>query len=102
VLVQYPRLVANTYDDFDIDYNYHCVVNFNSGPAVKASINGVPVICDQTSLAGELSNNFENIENPIIPERSDWFKKLCHTEWLLSEMVDGIPQKRLVNILQKS
>jgi hypothetical protein len=102
VLVQYPKLINNTYDDFDIDYNYHCVVNFNSGPAVKAAINGIPVICDATSLAGELSNKFENIENPVVPNREEWFTKLCHTEWLLPEIIDGIPQKRLIDFLQKS
>lgn len=90
-----PIKIPNSYDDFDIDYNYHCVVNYNSGPAVQAAIKGVPIICDTSSLASELSGTIENIENIILPDREDWFLKLCHTEWLVDEIAKGIPLKRL-------
>jgi hypothetical protein len=96
VLVDSPRRVPNTYDDFNIFYNYHCVVNYNSGPAVQAAIQGVPIICDSSSLAGELSSNLENIENPILPDRTEWFLKLCHTEWTVDEISQGIPLQRLM------
>jgi hypothetical protein len=96
VLVDSPRRVPNTYDDFNIFYNYHCVINYNSGPAVQAAIRGVPVICDSSSLAGELSEKLENIENPMLPDRSEWFLKLCHTEWTVEEISQGIPLQRLL------
>jgi len=99
VTVIRPNLIYGTYDSFDIDYNYHCVVNYNSGPAVQAAINGTPVICDSSSLAGELSGTFENIETISLPSREEWFLKLCHTEWTVEEISQGIPLKRLINLL---
>jgi hypothetical protein len=96
VVFDSPRRVPNTYDDYNIFYNYHCVVNYNSGPAVQAAIQGVPIICDASSLAGELSSKLENIENPILPDRTEWFLKLCHTEWTVDEIFQGIPLQRLM------
>jgi hypothetical protein len=90
-----PAKIPNSYDDFDIDYNYHCIVNYNSGPAVQAAIKGVPVICDSSSLAFDISGSIENIENISLPSREDWFLKLCHTEWLVEEIAKGLPLKRL-------
>ena len=95
VLVEMPKKLTGSYDDFNIDYNHHCVVNYNSGPAVQAAINGVPVICDSSSLAAEISEKLENIENPILPNRDDWFLRLCHTEWTVDEISKGIPVDRL-------
>jgi hypothetical protein len=99
VEVGLPRQIVGSYDDFDIDYNCHCVVNHNSGPAVQAAIHGTPVICDSSSLAGEISGKFEDIETAKLPDREDWFLKLCHTEWTVSEIAQGIPMKRLVPLI---
>lgn len=96
IQIEIPRLVLGTYDDFDINYGYHCVVNHNSGPAVQAVINGVPVICDGSSLARNMSSTFEQIEHIQLPDRTDWFLKLCHTEWTVDEISQGIPLQRLL------
>jgi hypothetical protein len=96
VMVEQPRKIPNSYDSFDIDYNYHCVVNHNSGPAVQAAINGVPVICDPSSLAFPVSDQIENIDSIILPDREDWFLKLCHTEWTVPEIAEGTPIRRLI------
>jgi hypothetical protein len=95
VIVELPKQIPNSYDDFDINYNYHCVVNHNSGPAVQAAIAGVPIICDSSSLAYPVSDKFENIENIALPDRQEWFLKLCHTEWTVEEIAQGIPLQRL-------
>ena len=95
VEVEIPKQLPGTYDDFDIDYNFHCVVNHNSGPALQAAINGVPCICDSSSLAYPVSSKFEEIEKISLPDRKDWFLKLCHTEWTVDEIAQGIPLKRL-------
>lgn len=102
VIFERPQKLANTYDDFDIFYSYHCVINHNSGPAVQAAIQGIPIICDSTSLAGELSSTLDQIENPQLPDREEWFLKLCHTEWTVDEISQGLPLQRLLpEILKK-
>jgi hypothetical protein len=55
VEMERPVRVPDTYDGFDIFYNYHCVINHNSGPAVQAAINGIPILCDSSSLAAGMS-----------------------------------------------
>lgn len=99
VEIEIPKPVIGTYDDFDIDYNYHCVINHNSGPAVQAAIAGVPVICDTSSLASKISGKIQEIENISLPDRDEWFLKLCHTEWTVEEISQGVPLKRLESAL---
>lgn len=96
VLLESPKKVAGTYDDFDIFYDYHCVINHNSGPAVQAAMKGIPVICDTSSLANELSGNIENIDKIVLPDRSAWFLRLCHTEWTVEEIRQGLPIQRIL------
>jgi hypothetical protein len=98
--VIYPQRVHDSYDEFDIDYNYHCVINHNSGPCIQAAIQGIPVICDRSSLAGILSGKMEKIEEISLPDREDWFLKLSHTEWTVEEIANGISIKRLEKYLK--
>jgi hypothetical protein len=91
-----PQKIVDSYDDFDFDFDHHCVINHNSGPAVQSALNGAPVICDRSSLAYPVSIPMSQIENPIIPDREDWFLKLVHTEWLIEEISAGIPLARLL------
>jgi len=100
VRLEKPKKIPSTYDDFDIDYRYHCVINHNSGPAVQAAINGIPVICHSSSLAYPVTGNFENIESISLPDRKDWFLKLCHTEWTVEEISQGIPVSRILSHLE--
>jgi hypothetical protein len=95
VAVERPVLIPGSYDDFDIFYNYHCVINHNSGPAIQAAISGVPVLCDRSSLAADLSIKWSELDSPYVPDRTEWFVKLCHTEWTVDEIRQGIPIARL-------
>jgi hypothetical protein len=99
-VIELPTKIVNSYDDFDINYDYHCVINHNSGPAVQAAINGTPTICDPTSLAFPVSEKWENLENPQLPDREEWFLKLCHAEWTIDEIRQGIPLKRLEHSIE--
>ena len=96
VSLEVPHKIPNTHDIFDIDYNHHCVINFCSGPSIQSAIAGTPVICDESSLAYPVSMPLESIENPFIPDRTEWFVKLCHTEWTVDEIAKGIPIRRLL------
>ena len=100
-VIELPKKLVNTYDDFDINYNYHCVVNHNAGPSVQAAIDGAPTICDFTSLAFPVSEKWENLENPQLSDREEWFLKLTHTEWTVEEIAQGIPIKRLEKHLEE-
>ena len=95
--IEIPRRVPTSYDCYNINFDYHCVINWNSGVAVQAAIEGTPVITGHSSLAHEISENFENIEGISLPDRSTWFNKILHTEWLIEELAQGIPQKRLLD-----
>jgi hypothetical protein len=96
ISVEIPKKIPNSYDDYAINYNYHCVINHNSGPTVQAAIAGTPVVCDQSGLAWPVSSTIQNIEAPTLPDRADWFLKLCHTEWTVDEIQKGLPLARLL------
>ena len=93
-----PIKLHDTYDDFNINYNHHCVISHNSGPGIQSAIYGTPVICHSSSLAYPVSTTLEQIENPVLPDREEWFLKLCHTEWRVDEIANGIPIGRLLDI----
>lgn len=90
-----PNKINNTYDNFDINYNHHCVINFNSGPAIQAAIFGVPIICDSSSLAYPVSDQFENIEKITLKPREQWLIEISHTEWTTDEIRSGVPFRRI-------
>ena len=98
---QRPRRLAGTYDSYDFDNaigKAWAVVNFNSGPGSQAIINGVPAFVDQSSLAATVGNiDLTQIENPNRPDRNQWICDIAHTEWSISELVAGMPQKKLLD-----
>lgn len=100
ISIEHPNQIPGTYDDFDLSYQkYRCIVNHNSGPSVQAAINGVDIICDSSSLAWPVSIGFDQIENPPIKDKSEWFLNLCHTEYTIDEIALGLPLKRLQKVL---
>ena len=97
VIVDFPRRIPGANDAYNLDHNFHCVVNWNSGVAIQSAIAGTPIITGPTSLAHEISEKYENIERLQLPDRRQWFEKILHTEWLVEELAQGIPQKILFN-----
>ena len=91
-----PVKIPNTYDMFDINYNYDFVINYNSGVGIQAAIAGTPVIVDPSSLAYPVSSTLANLN---MPDRTTWFQEILHTEWTVEEIAEGIPQKRLLKEL---
>jgi hypothetical protein len=94
--IETPKKLIGTYDDYNIDYYYHCVINYNSGPGVQSALSGVPVICDYSSLAYDVSDQVENIENPQLKDRTEWILRLAHTEWTQEELASGEPLHRIL------
>lgn len=99
VTVQQPIKLEHTYDRYNIDFNYHCVINYCSGPSIQSPIAGTPVICSKSSLAFPVSMPLDKIESPFLVDRQHWFIRLCHTEWTIEEINQGIPQQNLISSL---
>jgi hypothetical protein len=96
VFVQLPTKIPNSYDCYDLKFNHKLLINHNSGPGIQAALAGIPVECDSSSLAHPVSSS---IENPMVQDRSKWLIDICHTEWTIEEIAQGIPQSRLLSHL---
>jgi hypothetical protein len=94
-----PIKILNTYDKYDLNFDYSAIINFNSGVAVQAAINGIPIITDTSSLAHDVSMPIEECDDAYIPNREQWLKKLVHTEWTQEEIAEGLPLKRILRKL---
>lgn len=90
-----PKPVIDTYDHFDIHFDYHAVVNHNSGPGIQAALAGTRPIVDQTSLAHPVSIAYADIDKPYKVDRDHWLIEICHTEYTLKEIEQGLWLKRL-------
>jgi hypothetical protein len=101
VLRQQPLKINGTYDNFDFKYSHAwAVVNWSSNPAVEAVRNGIPVFVGPSSLAWPVGNHsLDTIENPLMPDRTQWLNDLAHTEWTIQEISQGLPLAQLTNRL---
>jgi hypothetical protein len=81
----------NIIEDF---HNAWAVVNYNSTPAVAASIEGIPAFVTdptpQTSQAFDVANtDLQKIENPEFKDRQQWIEKISMCHWKHEEIVNG-------------
>jgi len=83
VIWEQPRKLANTYDSFDMHWDFDSVINYNSGPGIQGAIAGVPVVVDESSLAFD------------IVDREQWLVEICHTEYTVEEIESGTWVKRI-------
>ena len=94
-----PHKITNTYDSFDMHFDCHAVVNYNSGPGIQSAISGTRPVVDSTSLAHPVSVSVQGIEKPYNVDREQWLIEICHTEYTLNEIQKGIWVKRLASAL---
>ena len=98
---QEPRHVNGTYDSFDMGFDdIHCTISYSSNPGVHSVIEGVPAFVSTHSLAYDVANDIDflhDIENPLMPDRTQWLNDYAHTEYTIEEISQGIPLKRLTN-----
>lgn len=94
-----PKKLAGTYDSFNIRFDYHAVVNYNSGPGIQAAIAGVRPIVHKTSLAHPVSIAIHNIDQPYDLDRHQWLTEICHTEYTLDEIKQAQWLKRILPAL---
>lgn len=95
VSIELPAKITDTYDNFNLRFDYQALVNYNSGPGIQAGIEGCPVIVDQTSLAHPISIAYSDINQRPQRDRDHWLVEICHTEYTLPEIKQGRWLKRL-------
>jgi len=94
-----PHKVTNTYDSFDMHFDCHAVVNYNSGPGIQAAISGTRPIVDKSSLAWPVSVSIADIERSYTLDREQWLTEICHTEYTLDEIQKGTWLTRIFTAL---
>ena len=99
-VLETPQQIESTYDAFNINYDYHCVVNHCSGPGINAVIAGSNVLVDKKSLASPMSIKLTEIENPPKKDRDKWLVQISHTEYTVDEIEQGLWLTRLKNALE--
>ena len=100
---QEPKHVTNTYDDFDMQFNnIWATISHSSNPGIHSIISGIPSFVGNSSLAYDVANDIDflhNIEEPLIPDRTQWLNDYAYTEWTVEEIAQGIPLNRLTSAL---
>jgi hypothetical protein len=71
--------------------NAHAVVVYSSNAATNALLNGVPAFYEGKNLTcAELSlSDINKIEQPMYPEREEFFQRLAWAQWNLDEIKSG-------------
>ena len=100
---QEPVKIGGSYDDFDMGFdNVHCTISYSSNPGIHSILNGVPAFVSTHSLAYPVGNDIDflhDIENPMMPERTQWLNDYAHTEYTIEEIFQGIPLNYLTSKL---
>lgn len=95
VIIEQPRPVANTYDSFNMHFDCHAVINHCSGPGIQAAIAGCRPVVSEQSLAWPVSVQLQDIERPYHVDRDRWLVEICHTEYTLEELKQGLWLRRI-------
>lgn len=99
VTIERPRRDKNTYDSYNLAFDCYAMVNYNSGPGIQAALAGTRPIVDQTSLAYPVSILLEELEAPYTVDRDQWLIEICHTEYTLKELEQGLWIQRIQSAL---
>ncbi len=100
---QQPKQLPGTYDDYDMGFNnIWATISYNSNPGIHSIINGVPAFVGTSSLAYDVGNDInclQDIEQPHMGARQSWLNNYAHTEHTIEEISQGIPLKHLTSKL---
>jgi hypothetical protein len=89
VIIEHPQKLLNTYDSYNLAFDCHAMVNYNSGPGIQSALAGTRPIVDHTSLAYPVGISIKDIERPYTVDRDQWLTEICHTEYTLKEIEQG-------------
>ena len=99
VVIETPQRIDNTYDSYNLAFDCHAIINHNSGPGIQAALAGTRPIVDVSSLAHPVSIQIENIDQPYKVDRDQWLVEICHTEYTVKEIAQGLWLNRLTSRL---
>jgi hypothetical protein len=95
VTLEQPKKLIDTYDNYNIHFDYHAVVNYCSGPGIQAAISGTRPIVSSNSLAAPVAVAIEELDQPYTIDRNQWLVEICHTEYTVKEIEQGLWIQRL-------
>jgi hypothetical protein len=95
ITIEKPAKISNTYDSFDMHFDYHAVVNYCSGTGIQAAISGTRPIVGAHSLAAPVSVAIADLDQPYNTDRDQWLTEICHTEYTVKEIGEGLWIRRL-------
>jgi hypothetical protein len=99
VTIEQPKKTISTYDSYNLAFDCHAIVNYNSGPGIQAALAGTRPVVDSSSLAHPVGIQLADIEKPYDCNRDQWLVEICHTEYTLQEIKQGLWLKRLCTAL---
>ena len=71
-------------------------MSYNSNSTVEATIHGIPsFVKDKGSMTWGISSHDLDIENPLRPERDQWFYDISYSQWSEQEISSGVPFRQL-------
>lgn len=81
--------------------NCHCVVTGNSIIATESITLGVPAcVLDENAASPVAINNLRDIENPIRPNRQQWWNSLAYQQYTIEEVETGVCMDQVRTIFQ--
>ncbi len=95
ITIEKPEKIADTYDNFDMHFDYHAVVNYCSGPGIQAAISGTRPVVGVYSLAAPVSVAITDLDKTYEVNRDQWLVEICHTEYTVKEIEKGTWLSRL-------
>jgi hypothetical protein len=95
VELEIPKQIPNTYDSYNLTFDCHALVNYNSGPGIQAALAGTRPIVSTSSLAHPVSIRFDALDRPYTVDRDQWLVEICHTEYTIEEIRKGLWLTRL-------
>jgi len=96
VYMDIPKKIAGSSSDasnhMELFERSHCIINESSGPSVQGVLAGIRVKAGKSSLAWDLSlKSFDEIEQPIDKDPTEWLNRIAHTEFFNYEISSGLP-----------
>jgi len=95
ITVERPQKIADTYDSYNMHFDYHAVVNYCSGAGIQAAISGTRPVVGVYSLASPVSVAIKDLDQPYDTDRDQWLVEICHTEYTVKEIEQGLWLQRL-------